>query len=125
MTPDNERGGIVVDVRVDEVGEVLGRVIRKLRLDRGVSQEGLARRLEMSRETVRRIEFGEGTTTATLSRVLEALDYTAADLLDARNSDTPEYLSVDLIVSPRPALSRFCWPPTLSPRRVMPLGYGA
>jgi transcriptional regulator with XRE-family HTH domain len=90
MVNDPEsRSGAATDPPT-EIGEILGLAVRRLRTTRGISQEALARRLEMSRETVRRIEFGEGTTLATLDRVLEALDYSVADLL-AEASATPSY----------------------------------
>jgi transcriptional regulator with XRE-family HTH domain len=62
-------------------GESLGVLLRRLRESEHISQEKLARILDMSRETVRRIEHGEGTTTGTVQQYLDALGRTPADLL--------------------------------------------
>lgn len=109
----------VLALRSSEIGWVLGRAVRRLRERRQISQEALARRLEVSRETIRRIEFGEGTTFATLDRVVAALDYDVAELIasaDAEDAATRVYLQA------RAQTSWFCWPKrsrALSPRRVM------
>lgn len=62
---------------------ILGRAMKTLREQRGWSQEAVSRRVEgfLSRETVRRIESGEETTTTTIDRVLTAMGYDAYDLL--------------------------------------------
>jgi transcriptional regulator with XRE-family HTH domain len=62
-------------------GESLGLLLRKLREAEHISQEKLARILDMSRETVRRIEHGEGTTTTTVQSYLDALGRHPEDLL--------------------------------------------
>lgn len=62
-------------------GQSLGLLLRRLRESEHISQEKLARILDMSRETVRRIEFGQGTTTDTIQQYIDALGRSPADLL--------------------------------------------
>lgn len=64
--------------------EAVGKRIRKLRNEAKISQEKLGRRIEMSKETVRRIEAGEGTTTATIDTILDALGKTGEELIQTR-----------------------------------------
>ncbi len=91
MSSGIDKRGAVATLRDSELGWILGQAVRRLRERRGLSQEAVARRLERSRETVRRIESGKGTTMTTLDSVLGALDYTPADLL-TEAAATPPYL---------------------------------
>ncbi len=59
---------------------LLGMAIRAMRKRRGLSQERLAQRADTTRETVRRIEIGIGTTTAMVDRLVDAMEYTGDDL---------------------------------------------
>ena len=71
---------------MDRVAVLLGRRMRKIRDEQRVSQEKLAQRADVSRETVRRVEAGLETTTATIDRLLAALGVDAVKLLDTRAS---------------------------------------
>lgn len=68
-------------VQVDRVAALLGRRMRRLREGRGLSQEKLAQKTNVSRETVRRVEAGLETTTAMIDRLLWAMGADAEELL--------------------------------------------
>jgi len=59
----------------------LGRRLRRLRLNRNVTQHDLARKAGVSRSAVQSIERGDDSTLGSLLRLLRALD--ALDQLDA------------------------------------------
>lgn len=64
------------------VSEKFGRNLRKLRDERGLTQESLARELGVSWITVSRYERGKSQPTANrLHLIAEVLDTTAAELL--------------------------------------------
>lgn len=58
----------------DAVLRELGSRLRRLRLERDLSQAGLAEEAGVSRETVGRMESGESTQLGSLLRVLRTLD---------------------------------------------------
>ena len=63
-------------------GEVFGSLIRKLRTERGLTQEALAERTELSVSYIGFIERGENVPTLTIVlNLAEALDVEAADLV--------------------------------------------
>lgn len=63
-------------------GEVFGSLIRKLRTERGFTQELLAERTELSVSYIGFIERGENVPTLTIVlNLAEALDVDAADLV--------------------------------------------
>lgn len=64
--------------------EVIAENTRRLRGERGWSQERLARAMEMSRETVRSIEAGTGLTVGTLDRLAQAFGVGLGELLTTR-----------------------------------------
>jgi transcriptional regulator with XRE-family HTH domain len=62
----------------------LGASIREVRLKRGISQERLAERASLSKNSIGNIERGEfDVTVATLKRVADALGQSGAELLAA------------------------------------------
>lgn len=65
----------------DEIQRELGQRIRALRLTKRLTQEGVAKRADVSKMAVRSLEAGTGSSAATLIRVLKALD--ALSSLDA------------------------------------------
>jgi transcriptional regulator with XRE-family HTH domain len=63
-------------------GEVFGSLVRKLRSERGLTQEVLAERTELSVSYIGFIERGENVPTLTIVlNLAEALDVDAADLV--------------------------------------------
>jgi DNA-binding XRE family transcriptional regulator len=69
----------------DRVAQLLGRRMKKIReAQPGLSQEKLARKVGVSRETVRRVEAGLETTTAMIDRLLWAMEADAEELLATR-----------------------------------------
>jgi transcriptional regulator with XRE-family HTH domain len=63
-------------------GEAFGALIRTLRTDRGLTQEALAERTELSVSYIGFIERGENVPTLTIVlNLAEALDVDAADLV--------------------------------------------
>lgn len=60
-----------------------GRIVRKMRLDKGLSQEKLAEKAEVHRTYIGMIERGEKNVTLTnVSKVARALDKTMSQLLE-------------------------------------------
>lgn len=63
-------------------GEVFGSLVRKLRTERGLTQEALAERTELSVSYIGFIERGENVPTLTIVvNLAEALNVDAADLV--------------------------------------------
>lgn len=58
----------------EEIQHELGQRIRALRLNKRLTQEGVAARADVARMAVRGLESGKGSTLNTLIRVLKALD---------------------------------------------------
>lgn len=69
-----------------EALQVLGRVFRQLRSDRGLSQRGLAARSGLSQSTISRLECGlaEGMPAASIARLLAGLDAQVRAIPDER-----------------------------------------
>jgi XRE family transcriptional regulator, regulator of sulfur utilization len=66
----------------------IGTRLRKLRTDRGLAQEEVARRAGVALNTVVRAELGRVTpSTATVLKLAEALEVPAATLLDGSDED--------------------------------------
>ena len=80
-------------VAPDRVAVLLGKRMRKIRDARALSQERLAHRAGFSRETVRRVGAGIETTTATLDRLLWAMEADADELLATRVLRSRHHLS--------------------------------
>lgn len=64
----------VVRASTEEMEQAIGRQVRALRLSHNLSQDALARNANVSLSSVRALEHGDGSTLATLIRVLRALD---------------------------------------------------
>lgn len=64
---------IVNDLSDGAVRSELGARLARTRLDRNLTQEGLAERAGVSRDTLRRLERGQGASLTALLRVLRAL----------------------------------------------------
>ena len=63
------------------IKEELGRKIKRMRLNRGLTQEQLAEAIDVSQRTLSGIEIGENFVTAdTLDKLLKALNTTTEDL---------------------------------------------
>ena len=78
--------------------------VRYERLAQGISQENLARRADVSRETIRRIEAGrlEGysMTLDTLAAIAEGLGLEASELMVWKKEATRAYLHGIALISP-------------------------
>ena len=71
----------------------LGARIRELRKARGLTQEGLAERIEISPRYLSRLEVGQQSASLeTLERVAEALQVEIGELFDFGHHDTPKEL---------------------------------
>ena len=63
------------------IKEELGKKIKRMRLNRGMTQEQLAEAVDVSQRTMSGIEIGENFVSAeTLDRIIEALDTTSEEL---------------------------------------------
>lgn len=87
-----EGGGSPVAQRAEDgdsdryrIGRAVGKKIKSLRLARGWSQEALARKLEMARETVRHTENGRLPEWKTLEKFADALGVTLFELLGSED----------------------------------------
>lgn len=67
-------------------GSVVGRRVREVRLEQGMSQEKLAAESGVALRTIARIESGEDCLVGTASRLAEALDLDVAELLEITDS---------------------------------------
>ena len=102
--------------------------IRFERLLQGISQESLARRADLSRETIRRIEAGrleEGysMTLLTLGAIAEGLGLEASELLEWKKEATRAYLHGVTLISPGLAVVELAGGPPSgkrSPRPIQP-----
>lgn len=75
---------------VDAIESRVGRAVRQLRLDAGLSQDELADRTSLSRSAIQGLETGAGSRLATLIRVLRGLDrLDVLDDLTPRTGPTP------------------------------------
>jgi transcriptional regulator with XRE-family HTH domain len=79
--------------------------VRFERLSKGISQESLARRADLSRETIRRIEAGRledgySMTLLTLGAIADGLGLEASELLKWKKEATRAYLHGVTLVSP-------------------------
>ena len=82
----------------EEIQRELGRRIRSLRLNKRLTQEGVASRADVAKMAVRNLESGKGSTLATLIRVLKALD--ALSSLDAL-APAPTISPVAMLFGPK------------------------
>jgi transcriptional regulator with XRE-family HTH domain len=99
LTPPLACGSLVCIIRrlasmVEEaLAERFGKLVRRLREERGFSQEGFAFRVGLHRTYVGDIERGEkNVTLVTANKLVRGLDLTLADLLleMEQRSDDPE-----------------------------------
>lgn len=82
-----------------ELQRDLGERVRRLRIDRGLSQQELAAKAGISLKTLRNLELGAGSSLDTLLRALKALD--VANLLDAL-APAPVVSPLALLKGPAP-----------------------
>jgi transcriptional regulator with XRE-family HTH domain len=77
-----------VTITNSELCLAFGAAVRRLRLDRGLSQEDFGDLVEMHRTFVGGIERGErNPTLVTIARLARGLDISPADLLSAAGTD--------------------------------------
>lgn len=75
------------------IKQELGQKIRRMRINRGLTQEQLAEKVDVSQRTMSGIELGENFVTAeTLDRIIIALDTTTEDLFATNHLKAPEIL---------------------------------
>ena len=77
-----------LDAPTREALVALGKVLRELRMERGLSQRALAHRCGLSQPTISRLETGqaEGTRVAWIARLLAGLDMRVRVLPDDRHA---------------------------------------
>lgn len=82
----------------NELQELLGERLKRLRLSRNLDQRTTAEKAGISEKSLRNLESGRGSTVETLLRVLKALDYLQGlDLLAPEISVNP----LDLLRRPK------------------------
>ena len=75
------------------IKQELGQKIKRMRINRGLTQEQLAEMVDISQRTMSGIEIGENFVTAeTLDRLIKALNTTAEDLFATNHLKEPESL---------------------------------
>lgn len=75
------------------VKEELGKKIKRMRLNRGLTQEQLAEIIDISQRTLSGIEIGENFVTAeTLDKIIKALNTTTEDLFATNHLKEPNEL---------------------------------
>lgn len=75
------------------IKEELGKKIKRMRLNRGLTQEQLAEAVDVSQRTLSGIEIGENFVTAeTLDRIIKALNTTSEELFATNHIKLPEEL---------------------------------
>lgn len=78
-----------VEVTDASFARLIGHQLRAFRVEAGLSQSKLARKIDVADATIQRIEAGKDTTTATIQAVLDELGRTAAELLRSAERATP------------------------------------
>lgn len=82
------------------VKEELGKKIRRMRLNRGLTQEQLAEAVDVSQRTLSGIEIGENFVTAeTLDKILKALNTTTEELFATNHLKNSDCLVKEIIRS--------------------------
>lgn len=82
----------------NELQELLGERLKRLRLNRNLDQRTTAEKAGISEKSLRNLESGRGSTVETLLRVLKALDYLQGlDMLAPEISVNP----LDLLRQPK------------------------
>ena len=75
------------------VKEELGKKIKRMRINRGLTQEQLAETVNISQRTLSRIEIGENFVTAeTLDRLIKALNTTTDELFELEHLKSEQEL---------------------------------
>lgn len=83
----------------NELQELLGERLKRLRLSRNLDQRTTAEKAGISEKALRNLEAGRGSTVETFLRVLKALDYLQGiDLLAPEASVNP----LELLRQPKP-----------------------
>lgn len=73
------------------IKQELGQKIKRMRISRGLTQEGLAELVDVSQRTLSGIEIGENFITAdTLDRIIKALNTTAEELFATNHLKSSE-----------------------------------
>lgn len=80
------------------VKEELGKKIKRMRLNRGLTQEQLAEAVDVSQRTLSGIEIGENFVTAeTLDKIIKALNTTTEELFATNHLKSNEELVDEII----------------------------
>ena len=75
------------------IKQELGLKIKRMRINRGLTQEQLAERVDVSQRTMSGIEIGENFVTAeTLDKIIFALNTTSEELFSTEHLKEPEFL---------------------------------
>jgi len=75
------------------IKEELGEKIKRMRINRGLTQEQLSEKIDISQRALSAIERGENfVTSETLDKILSALNTTAEDLFATNHLKAPEEL---------------------------------
>jgi transcriptional regulator with XRE-family HTH domain len=102
-------------MRTDELEQRLGERLRRLRIERNLTQAELAEAANVSLGALKRLERGRGSTTTTLAGVLRALDqerwidalgpgpsrFNPLDVLEARDRRTARSTDAPRVRRPR------------------------
>lgn len=80
------------------IKEELGKKIKRMRLNRGLTQEQLAETVDISQRTLSGIEIGENFMTAeTLDKIIKALNTTSEELFATNNYKDKNELKSEII----------------------------
>ena len=80
--------------------------VRKLRLEKGLSQEQLAEKVKVSVRTIQRLESGQDVSIETLNLVAGALSVEVKDLFTDQKTKKEEGEHVQTASNPLPSLDR-------------------
>ena len=79
------------------IKQELGLKIKRMRINRGLTQEQLAEKVDVSQRTMSGIEIGENFVTAeTLDKIISALNTTSEELFATNHLKEHEYLLEDI-----------------------------
>lgn len=82
------------------IKEELGKKIKRMRLNRGLTQEQLAEAVDVSQRTLSGIEIGENFVTAdTLDKIIKALNTTSEELFSTTHLKDKDELVSEIIKS--------------------------